>query len=56
MTDYEVGYNDGLAWGLEHPDTIACRISVTLADGSSVYDVGYVAGLAAAKVRAGEDG
>ena len=57
MDDYAVGYRDGLTEGTLHPEGIDGFIALALTDHATPpYDLGFIAGLAAAKVRAGEDG
>ena len=57
MDDYATGYHDGLrAFSQLRIDEYPDRVAAILDDESTAYDLGFIAGLAAAKVRAGEDG
>ena len=56
MDNYAAGYEDGLIFGERNPDAIDGKIALALADDATSYDLGFIAGLSAAKVRAGEDG
>lgn len=56
MNDYTRGFDAGLVAGAAAIAAIDDLITVALADQATAYDLGYIAGLAAAKVRAGDDG
>ena len=60
MSAYSAAYDRGLAFGEVHPGRIDTEINTALdnRDLAVSHDdwTGYVAGLAAAKVRSGEDG
>ena len=56
MDDYATGYHQGLTEGTLHPEGIDGFIAIALADYATPYELGFLAGLAAAKVRAAERG
>ena len=56
MDDYAIGYDDGLVAGAADLDAIDGKIALALGDEATAYDLGFIAGLAAAKARQAEHG
>ena len=56
MNEYAIGFDAGLVTGATDIAHIDGLIAVALTDQATAYDLGFIAGLAAAKARQAEHG